>query len=68
MADLSGGDGPLACPFHSMVNVPVPHVIDGAPGAPHNKGAQAKDGEEGGVGQTAGRGRQGEAPPTRPQQ
>ncbi len=51
-----------------MVNVPVPHVIDGAPGASHNKGAQAKDGEEGGVRQAAGRGRQGEAPPTRPQQ
>ena len=51
-----------------MVNVPVPHVIDGAAGPPHDEGPQPEYGEEGGVRQAACRGGQGQAPPTRPQQ
>ena len=51
-----------------MVNIPVPHVVDGAAGAAHDQGAQAEDGEEGGVRQAASRRGQSQAPPTRPKQ
>ena len=52
-ADPAGGDGPVPRPLHLSVDVPVPHVVDGAAGAPHHQGAQAEQGQQLGVGEVA---------------
>ena len=45
-ADLTGSDGSVTCSLHLSVNVPVPHVVDGAAGTPHHEGSEAEESDE----------------------
>ena len=67
-ADLTGSDGSVTCSLHLSVNVPVPHVVDGAARPPHDQGARPEHGQQGEVGHIASLGYQAQQPSTWPEQ
>jgi len=68
VCQLSAGQGAGFGPRHALIKVGVPHVIDGASGAPHDERTRGKERKEPGIGETPRRRRQGRRPAARPQE
>ena len=70
---LGRGDGPRGersrlGPLHLFIQIAIPKIVDGAPGAPEQDGARAKEGQRAGVRQRPRRRREADGPEAGPGQ